>query len=156
MQPDAEREGNNSKSVTDVRTENGSGRGQNLALTGLLVPLSLENDRANQRLSRVPSPPFLDFLDHSIKSLHGHAMSFLSPGITPSQCDPRCGLYRCRANMAHMRQSRSYFGHVFRVKFLKFLFPLRSEVDTRKTYRARCDILGFAHLCGSSFLGWWI
>ena len=38
----AERGGNTLKGFKDVRTENGSSQGQNLALTGLLVPTSLD------------------------------------------------------------------------------------------------------------------
>ena len=40
----AARGGNNSKGFKDFRTENGSRQGQNLALTGLYVPSSLNSD----------------------------------------------------------------------------------------------------------------
>jgi len=39
----AEMGGNNLNGCQDFRTENGSGQGQNLALTGLFVPSSLDS-----------------------------------------------------------------------------------------------------------------
>ena len=39
-----ERRGNNLNSCQDFRTENGSSQGQNLSLTGLFVPSSLDKD----------------------------------------------------------------------------------------------------------------
>jgi len=41
--PTGERGGNNLNGFKDIRTENGSRQGQNLALTGLCVPRSLDS-----------------------------------------------------------------------------------------------------------------
>ena len=49
-----ERGGNNLNGLKFVRTENGSSKSQNLALTGLFVPSSLDRGRASQKCESVP------------------------------------------------------------------------------------------------------
>jgi len=63
IEGDDEREGNNLKVFKDFRTENGSSQGQNLAVTVLHVPSSL--DSGPLRRGGAAAPRFTSLFVHS-------------------------------------------------------------------------------------------